>query len=188
MNKIQRVIWEKNVAYEDIDELGLKPGINVIVVVVGLWYEAEFPFHQNTLFWFLNHVQIVTSDTNTPTPTPTPTPFQKYHWLLGGFNWILSYHSISFFSVLLIIIGLGIYGCKGGRRPTPYATAMLVCGALMATLGGSFGVLDILDYWTSFMTSCIIVDMYVTLWVTVTSHGIANHYIRRASLRVMCYL
>jgi len=57
---------------------------------------------------------------------------------------VYAYITAAFVSVLLIIIGLGIYGCKSNQKPTPYATAMLVCGALLATLGGSFGVLDIM--------------------------------------------
>jgi len=68
----------------------------------------------------------------------------KYDLLETGANDEVTYAYITaaYASVLLIIIGLGVYGCKSEKKPTPYATAMLVTGALMATLGGSFGLLE----------------------------------------------
>ena len=73
----------------------LNPGINVIVVVVGLWHGSEFLFHQNTLFWFLNHAQIVTPTHPHLHPHPHPHPSRS---IIG--YWV---GSTGFFLIILFL-------------------------------------------------------------------------------------
>ena len=54
------------------------------------------------------------------------------------------FQSHSFIStVFLIVVGLIVYGCRVNSRPPPYTTTLLVCGALMAALGGISATLEL---------------------------------------------
>ena len=48
-------------------------------------------------------------------------------------------------AVLFLLVGIILYGCRVSRKPPPYTTTLLVCGCLLAALGGVFALLEIFE-------------------------------------------
>ena len=48
----------------------------------------------------------------------------------------------SILPVVFILVGLILYGCRVSRKPPPYTTTLLVCGALLSALTGVFILLN----------------------------------------------